>query len=141
MGSMDVTSYAVGEHEVVLAFVDDEPVVKYEGREFRNVSTLMEAIPTLGQESQAEVFARIINFLANGFEFYFLRSPSDAKEFDRERFGVYDLSKVTQPRIENRELIFYVENQQTGVPYEVHCPWPYSRKLPIRYETLEYQSE
>lgn len=117
-------------------------VIEYAGKVYDSLSTLFEHAPELKEESNVLGIAKIVNYMLGGENYLLIENPEYFAERYQARsqlapdFGVYDVSSVKSPYIENGTLIFYVENVGLGVPYRVSLSFPYDSKQPCFYSLL-----
>jgi hypothetical protein len=55
-------------------------------------------------------------------------------------FGVFDTSVITLPQLKDDQVVFYVEEKATGLPFKVEGPFPYVNPLkPFSYGILPFK--
>lgn len=126
--------------EVILdksfTFLNDEnsdPAIEFGGQTYKKLADLTGKIPFLSDKKHLKEFVRIANFLFTGQEFaiiddvaaYQKRYRANAGKLTSE-YGIYDVSSIKDPFLENGKVIFYAEKKSSGVPYKVICTYPYT---------------
>lgn len=107
--------------------------IDYEGTQYRNLDELVKKVPTLADPKNLKQFIRIANFLFTGQEFMLIDDPAEYQKRYRanagkltKEYGIYDVSSIKTPYIENGKVIFFAEKNSSGVPYKVICTFPFN---------------
>lgn len=117
------------------------PSVNYEGKTYQRLIPLLNQVPIEPLLKQPNVLAKLVNHLFSGMRYRVIESPEKfqeryAKQIEKEGesdlqdrrrisdYGVYDISKVVSPTIQDKNLIFYAEDVSTGTPYRVSLRIP-----------------
>lgn len=115
-------------------------VVIVDGQEVQDISGLIDLAPNIVDPKYARAYARLVNHLANGYEFNVIMDPDAFEASYRERYdaedpdektvagqvrlrnyGLPDFSVIEAPKISDNTLVFYAENAFLGVPYRVEA--------------------
>ena len=131
-------------------------VVTMEGGKIQTHPTLesvIRTVPSLSEESELPQLAKAANFLFKGNEYSLIEDPDKYKknytkdiESEQELFelplnalsrkGIFDVSEIQSPRIEEDSFIFYVSKR---IPYRVTISVPFDEQSQVKYELLNYQ--
>ncbi|MEX0284511.1 MAG: hypothetical protein AB3N23_07850 [Paracoccaceae bacterium] len=113
------------------------PVVRIGENEVSNVAALIDAAPHLKQPDAAEEAALAVNHLCEGSDFRVILNPDQFREtyltkraaeedkpWDQNRprlgdYGLADVDQIAVPATDGDQLIFFVRDQYTGLPYRV----------------------
>lgn len=157
--SSPTTIYNIKLHNFDLQCQIDQhrhPMVTIGEKSYTTLYGLIKAVPILSEQKQIKNLSKIANFLCNGVEYLFIddipkyqEEYLNRVEFEQNTFdylpnriidhGVFDVTGMHPPRIINDELVFYVKNDHTEVPYRVIIPYPIIKEtLEARYELLPY---
>lgn len=113
---------------------NERPAIEFEGKQYNDMTDLVKAAPALSDPKNLRQFIHIANFLFTGLDFmiiednvqeYQSRYRSNAGKLTRE-YGIYDVSSLREPYLENGKLIFFAEKNSSGVPYKVICTFPFT---------------
>lgn len=139
----------VGRQPLQLELDEGEAKVNFQGRNFDRLSDLVEALPEISDPRFLSAFAVVANFLFSGMRYetieeitrfcsiYKRRLEGNS---DIKKYGVFDLTAMKAPYIEEGQAIIYVEELSTGLPYKLLVPYPYHDPLyPFEYTLLPYQ--
>jgi hypothetical protein len=121
----------------------DQPEIEHEGKTYSSLVDLIADSPFLADSSNLMQYIRIANFLFTGLDFsviedaedYKKRYQANAGKFTRE-YGIYDASSISKPYVEGNKLIFFAENNSSGVPYKAMSTYPYARGGTAEYALL-----
>ncbi|MBA3958065.1 MAG: hypothetical protein H0X51_06700 [Parachlamydiaceae bacterium] len=134
-----------------------KPVILYKGKTYSQLQELTAAIPSLTEPNSLEAFASALNFFCSGTRYLFITNIPEFQEdylnrieFEQNSFdyipnriidhGIFDTSKMHPPQILNDELVFFVQDDYTQLPYRASCPYPIETPTPkVRYQLLPYQ--
>lgn len=127
-----VSTEEIQKQQFTLAFDDsDQPVIEFQGREYSSLTDLVAATPLLSDAKFLPQYTHIANFLLTGIGFMVIDDPvAFRRRYEKNagkltpEYGVYDISSIREPYIENGKLIFFAENNASGVPYKVTSPFP-----------------
>lgn len=135
---------------------DQEPVINVSGQIYTVPSDLFQTFPFLSSIRYLGKAAQMINFLSVGLEFRFIENVEKFKDHylqcieselgsvDSDRpmlsqYGIFDVSHLHPPQIQDGSLVFYVKNDQTQLPYRVEVPFPpIEEEFEVQYELLPY---
>lgn len=151
-----IKEIAVGSDVVSLFIQDQVPVVECQHQKFLNVWLLVDHIHDLSHPHYMQEFAEISNFFWKGTQFQFIHSisdyqkhyieqieleqhhPADVFEYRLTDFKIFDVSSMHHPKVEHGKLSYFVYNTQTGLPYKVVCPFPYTTSAStfVHYQLL-----
>ena len=153
--STPIKSLALGSKILYLYLDGQTPLVECEGLFFSHIWVLVQQLPLLSNLSYLKEFAEISNYLWKGLEFQFiesianyqisyrtqvefeLKNPSDVFPYRLTDFKIFDVSVMQEPYLEEGNLIYYVFQGATGIPYRVVCPFPYtSTSTLVHYQIL-----
>lgn len=114
--------------------------VEYKGKQYSSLTDLVHDVPFLSDPKNIVAFCKIANFIFRGLEFNFIEDIAKYQKLYHEVFskilpeyGIYDLTPMQKPKIENGKAVFYVENSGTHVPYHASCTFPFKDKS-ARYD-------
>lgn len=132
------------------------PLVTIEGKIYHSVLKLLRAFPEI--EENVGAVARLVNFLCSNNEYTFIEDIAkfqeeyvDRVEFEQNSFdyipdriidhGVFNITVMHSPKVVDNQLIFYVKNENSQLPYRVSCAYPIQSESPeVRYQLLPYAS-
>lgn len=133
-----------------------KPLVKFEGKTYKTLHGLFEGVPELQKLENIKNLAQAANCLYGGDEYQFIDDTVKFQEdyLNRVEFeqntldflpsriiehGIFDVREMRPPRIVSSELVFYVQQKKTDMPYRVSIPYPVpSGKFPVHYELLPF---
>ena len=129
--------------------------VEYNDKKFIHLVQLVEELPLLSQVDHIKIFTQLAEFFWKGFSFECVENiasykdnyvnqvqlerkyPGDVFPYRLTDYKVFDVSVMHDPLVKEKELLFYVFNIQTGLPYRVVCPFPYdSPSTVVHYQIL-----
>ncbi len=131
------------------------PVVIYGGHKYINLDGLLNAIPHIANSKLLEL-CYLVSFFYGGSEYEFIENIDDFKEkylnvieFDKNSLdynpdrlidhGEFNIRVMHSPRIVDNELVFFVQNIKSKLPYRVSCPYPIpSGKMDVTFHLLPY---
>jgi hypothetical protein len=138
-----------------LVLKNQAPVVEWQDQGFPHLWHLLSKIPELSDTQYIEQFAQISNFYWKGLHFQCIASINDYQKQYRDQvaleqkhssdvfpyrltdYKIFDVSVMHAPKYENGQLIYFVNQVQTGLPYRVVCPFPYpSTSTLVHYQIL-----
>jgi len=131
-------------------------VVTIEGGKMQthlSLESVVRTVPSLSEKSELPQLAKAANFLFKGNEFSLIEDPDKYKknytkdiESEQELFelplnalsrrGIFDVSEIQPPRMEEDSFIFYVSKT---IPYRVTISVPFDEQSQVKYELLNYQ--
>lgn len=132
------------------------PVISIHSKEYKSLSDLLQDLPELFEKQNIKVLALLANFLFQGNKFQFIDDIAafqqhyqnqielESRSFEPKLrrlsdYGLFDTSGMHDPKIVDNNLIFYVKDAYTNLPYRVTCRFPITAKIPdVKYETLPY---
>lgn len=127
---------------------ENHPQVSVDGRKYTHLDKLCEAFPQFTKSSNVGALAVIANFLFSGLNYEVIEDVNVFSErYKRllkedpnvEEFGQFNIAEVKLPRVEGKQMIFYVEAYSTGLPFKVTGPFPFtSNAKPFAYTLLSY---
>jgi hypothetical protein len=135
---------------------DQHPIVISSGNTHRSLHHLIQSMPELSNPDYLSQLAHLINFFSQGTDYHviddipkFQEAYLERIEYEKNSFdymplriidhGIFDVRVMHPPRVINRELIFFVQQDHTQLPYRVSCSYPIEReKLDTRYQLLPY---
>lgn len=134
-----VESYPIDSLELQCLLVEDEPTVEISGQQFKSVPELAKAHPQLTAEEHIDTYCKLANFLFTGILYTYIDDPvAFTERYDHQveeaektgnasnpPFGPFCTDEIKKPKIENGELIFYVEDTYNRIPYRVRAAHPY----------------
>lgn len=135
---------------------DKQPTIIYNNHKYKTLHSLLEMIPALSEPQSLQPLAYVVNFFAKGFDYQYIENIKQFKddylnriEFEKNSFdympdrlidhGVFNVVVMHPPLIINNELVFFVKNIQSGLPFKVSCPFPITSEFssPL-YQLLPY---
>lgn len=138
----------VGKKNIQLELEDNQPKVVVDGKKFDLLDNLTKHIPELNDPHQALPFSIIANFFFTGINFEVIEDIEGfSKNYKRllvedpniSGYGTFDISVIKHPVAEKNQVVFYVEEISTGLPFKVTCPFPYNdHTKPFKYSLLPY---
>jgi hypothetical protein len=135
---------------------ENKPTIEVKERIYTSPAPLFRDFPILSNPHYPEKIAQLINFLLKGLEFHYIENIEQFKEdyyqqIESEQitlndqpahlsdYGVYDLSDMHAPTIQNGTLTFFVKHDYTHLPYKVSVPFPIlTDQIRASYELLPY---
>lgn len=146
---------SLGPHELFFLFDHQhQPIIEAESIQYHALGHLLKSFPQLQEQDHLDKFAQIANFLAKGLEFQYIENIDFFKaayyqqvELEQSSllyegssikdYGIFDLSFMHPPRLEDHKLIFFVSHDYLGIPYEVNLLYPMGKDTPeLLYELL-----
>jgi hypothetical protein len=133
---------------------NNQPVIQAEGRSYRLPANLLDDFPVLKEGYTVVKTAQLINFLMTGVEFRLIENPEKFREdylqqIESERsgfdtghlarisdYGIFDVSRVRNPIINEDNLVFFVKNESNNLPYKVSLEFPLTNPIPKATYTL-----
>jgi hypothetical protein len=131
---------------------DNKPTIEIKGKAYTSLSSLFRDFPFFSRLKNQEKIAQLINFLLKGLEFYYIENITEFQESYRKqieieqlypeeaplylKYGIYDVSIMHPPLIKNRQLIFFVKQDYTQMPYQVTVPFPIVQETVMAYYEL-----
>lgn len=125
----------VGKKKLNCVLENGTPYVEHRKKTYGSLQTLTTALPELLAPDHVEEFARIANFLSSGMEYVVIEDiPAFQRNYRRRiwqekssmshtlprlsDFGVFNLNGLRDPDVIDGTVVFYVEQNGTGVPYK-----------------------
>lgn len=155
-----VKEIPLGPYTLRLIMQDQTPLVERDGQFFNHIWLLSQQLPLLSDPAYIKQFSEISNFLWKGIQFQFIeniadyqifyieqvelekRCPSDIFQYRLTDYKIFDVSVIHEPRLDDGQLMYYVYNTSTGLPYRVVCPFPYSTTSAlVHYQILPIKTE
>jgi hypothetical protein len=137
------TELVQGKKFVLVWGLSDQPEIEYQGKNYSSLVDLIADAPFLADPSNLLQYIHIANFLFTGLDFSVIEDAEDYKKryqtsagkFIRE-YGIYDVTSISTPYVEGNNLIFFAENNSSGVPYKAVSTYPYARGGNSEYALL-----
>lgn len=146
---MNVLTQIVSFDSFELSFTLDSrqlPIVEFHQTPYHSLHSLLRAIPALYQNLDA--LAKSANFLAKGLEFqwiddiasfkkeYYEQLEAEQKMGESEEirlidYGIFDLSSIHLPKWKDDQLVFFVKQCASGLPYQVSISSLSSHNSPL----------
>lgn len=117
--------------------------VELNGKSYASLADLVNSCYYLTENQYIKEIALLSNHLFFGLEFKLITEPEPFKQRywkkiqqeQREKptipmllnHGIFDVSKITLPKRQNNELICFLEQLSTGLPFELRFPFPFNR--------------
>lgn len=132
------------------------PLVVHGAHKYSSLHNIVKGIPSLQHPDNLVALAKIVNFMLKGTACTYI---DDIRKFQEDYqtlveyeqntleylpvritdHGVFDVRVMHSPAVVKHELVFYVEDANTHIPYLVHCPFPFETEtVPARYSLLPY---
>lgn len=129
------------------------PVIEVQNIQYASLALLLHTYPFLSQSLHLEKLAQMANFLAKGLEFQYIENIESFREkyyqqIETEQsnlldegvtlkdFGIFDLSAMKPPYLENQNLLFFVRHDYSGIPYRASLLFPLENLPCLNYELL-----
>jgi hypothetical protein len=145
-----VKEMTIGQHQIQLILEENKASVKIDGKTFERLDILVKTYSELSDPQRIEDIAVIANFMFSHLKYEVIKDPAKfrrdyAKRLEADprvkKYGVFELSNITRPQVNDKEAIFFVEDLSKGIPLQVTCPFPYTNPdLPFAYQMLPYKS-
>lgn len=155
-----VKEISIGPHTIHLMLKENMSLIKFNEQFFSHLWLLVQQIPELSDADYLREFAEVSNFLWKGIQFECVISiesyqkryneqielekkyPSDVFPYRLTDYKIFDVSVMHDPRLEEGNLLYFVYNTTTGLPYRVVCPFPYtSTSTLVHYQILPIKTE
>lgn len=155
-----IKEISLGPYTLRLLMHNQMPLVERDGEFYNHIWLLSQQLPLLSDPTYIHQFAEISNFLWKGLQFQFIdqiadyqrfyierielerKCPTDIFQFRLTDFKIFDVSVMHDPRINEKELSFFVYNTSSALPYRVVCPFPYiEASALVHYQILPIKSE
>ena len=153
---ISIQMISLGSHELFFLFDHQhQPVIEVKGVQYDSLAHLLQTFPPLYDQKNLKTLAQITNFFAKGVEFQYIEdieafSLSYYQQVEEEQssllyegsaikdYGIFDLSAMHPPKVENQTLIFFVRHDYLHIPYRVTFYYPShpEKTLEISYELL-----
>lgn len=127
---------------------NNEPLVVYKNKTYRDLNQLIHDAPALLLESEIGHAVRIVNFLLYGLRYEVIENTNSFKEVKKESslqnlhqgpYGIYDLGEIRSPIRNGNQWIFYVLDKELGIPYKVSFKFPAKGKpFECKYSLLPF---
>lgn len=150
----------VGPHIVRLLLRNENPFVEFERQIFSHVWLLSQQLNLLSDSIYLKEFAEIANFLWKGLQFKFIENIQEYQNYyiqqiDLEKkfptdifpcrltdYQIFDVSVMHHPILDEGQLLFFVYQESTNLPYRVVCPFPYiSSSTLVHYQVLPIKTQ
>lgn len=140
---MFIKEILLGQDSLALILKGQTPLIEWNNRAFTHLWSVVDQFPLLSDPRFIKEFAEVSNFLWKGIQFRCIASipdyqeqywerielekknPADLFEYRLTDYKTFDVSVMHEPRIEEDQLIYFVYQVSTGLPYKVVCPFPY----------------
>jgi hypothetical protein len=145
-----IKNMKLGEHQILLEFDEHIPQVTVDGKNYNNLDDLVRDIPEFLQEKYIDEIAYITNFIFSGLNFEVIQ---DIERFcanyqrslreveDLKNYGEFDTRVIKRLDVEKNQMVFFVEERATGLPFIVEGSFPYSDKgRSFSYRILPYRN-
>lgn len=138
---------------------DQTPLVECAGHFFNHIWLLVQHVPALSEISYLKEFAEISNFLWKAQQYQFIdqiaeyqkfyteqverekKCPSDVFAYRLTDYKIFDVSVMHDPYVEEGQLLYFVYQTATALPYRVVCPFPYtSTSTVVHYQILPFEA-
>ncbi len=155
-----VKEISIGPQTLHLMLKENMSLIKFNEQFFSHLWLLVQQIPELSDADYLREFAEVSNFLWKGIQFECVISiesyqkryneqvelekkyPSDVFPYRLTDYKIFDVSVMHDPRLEEENLMYFVYNTTTGLPYRVVCPFPYtSTSTLVHYQILPVKTE
>ena len=155
-----VKEISLGPSTLRLLMQDQTPVVEREGEFFNHIWLLTQHFPLLSDPAYIRQFAEISNFLWKGLQFQFIdqienyqsfyieqvelekKCPTDVFQYRLTDYKIFDVSVMHDPCLEEGQLLYFVYQTSTGLPYRVVSPFPYTAASTlVHYQILPIKTE
>lgn len=152
----------IGPHLLRLLVQNQNPLIEFKKQLFSHVWLLNQQLPILSEHSYIKEFAQVSNFLWKGLQFQFIEHVPDYQKFYIQQvelekkfssdvfpyrltdYKIFDVSIMRDPHLdmEEKNLIYFVYQTATGLPYRVICPFPYtSHSTLVHYQVLPIKTQ
>lgn len=150
----------VGPYVLKLLMQGNVPLVEKNGQLYHHVWLLAIQMPIISDPAYIRQFAEVSNFLWKGLQFQFIEEIDAYQRFYLDQvemekkcsgdlfryrltdFKIFDVAFMHEPLIEDGQLLYFVYNTSTGLPYRVVCPFPYTKSSTlVHYQVLPLKSE
>ncbi|MBA3236743.1 MAG: hypothetical protein H0T62_00130 [Parachlamydiaceae bacterium] len=145
-----VQNVKIDEHQIQLEFNEHTPQVTVDGKAYNNLGDLVRDVPEFSQEKYVNEIAYITNFIFSGLNFEVIQNierfcanyqRSLQEVEDLKNYGEFDTRVIKRPYIDKNQIIFFVEERATGLPFKVEGPFPYSEmEQSFSYRILPYRN-
>jgi hypothetical protein len=145
----------IGPYTLRLLIQNQVPLVEFNDQFFNHVWLLVHHLSILSDPIYLKEFAEISNFLWKGLQFQFIdritdyqkfyidqvelekKCPSDVFPYRLTDYKIFNVSVMHEPCLKEDQLLYFVYNTTTGIPYRVVCPFPYtSTSTLVHYQIL-----
>lgn len=149
----------IGKNSLRLLMQDQTPLVEFENQYIHHIWILSQQITLLTDVAYLNEFSQISNFLWKGLQFLFIdqiaeyqnfyltqvelekKQPNDVFAYRLTDYKIFDISVMCEPHINAGHLHYFVYQAETGIPYRVVCPFPYtSLSTLVHYQILPIKS-
>lgn len=131
------------------------PVITHDSKKYKNLFSLIEDFPELKKATNMKLLVQAANFLFQGVSYHLIEDINIFKEAYLNRIeyeknsldympvrlidhGIFDVSIMHPPQIIGDELIFFVQDDRSGIPYRVTCLYPITQASKGTYHLLPY---
>jgi len=133
-----------------------KPTILYKNTKYLTLQSLLEDAPNIGHSGPLKSLALLVHFFCGLKEYNFIENIAKFKEdylttiehekntleYMPERLidhGIFDLSGMQYPTLEELDLTYYVQSKKTLLPLKAFCPYPLPQSnIQIRYQLLPY---
>jgi hypothetical protein len=155
-----VKELSTGPYTLHLLLQGQTPLVEFDNQAFAHLWLLVQQLPLLCEGNYLKEFAEISNFFWKGVQYQCIdcipdyqkhyvtqvelekKHPSDVFPYRLTDYKIFDVSCMHDPRVEDGNLLYFVYNTTTGLPYRVVCPFPYaSTSMLVHYQILPIKDE
>lgn len=156
-----IKSIQLNNDKVFLILKNQIPIVEYNDEPFSHLWFLVAKLPSLSNPKYIRAFSEISNFFWKGLQCQCIESidlyqrnymnqvdlerkyPADLFPYRLTDYKIFNVEVMHEPKIDLGQLIYFVYNIHTGLPYRVVCPFPYPATVSttIRYQILPILEE
>lgn len=139
-----IKELTLGPYTIALQLENQQPIVKFNDQLFNHLWALIQHLPLLSDPDYLKQFAIISNFLWKGLNFQFIDCIEDYQRHYREQvelekkyqsdifpyrltdYQIFDVAVMHEPLLHDENLHYFVFQTNTGLPFKVVCPFPYT---------------
>lgn len=124
----------IKQHSFTFMYEDGQrPLIEYQGESYDQLTELVKKAAVLSDPHYLRQFIKIANFLLRGLQFDVIEDTADFQQKYQENannsppeYGFYDVSSIHAPEVREGDVIFFAEQNTSGVPYRVTCTYPFT---------------
>lgn len=140
----------IGDQTIALGRDVNGRYVQLDDERYHSLERIVDKVESWKRGKGIRSFAEISNFLLEGLDFQVLASKGAIRRFKESSgskqkaqvdYGVFNLQELRLPFVDGDYVIFYLRQQDSGIPFRAKVPFPYRvSSAGYSYEPLSYQN-